>query len=320
MSFARELAEALESPSLPELVLFNRLDEQFDRLDEQAKAAARLGTFDEETLELAFVALLETTGVTDEAEVFEAIDEVLDDLEEGLKDMVKTALGKAAREVAKGAADAAAKKVTGIKTKTKTGKMLKHAAAGAIKQIGKDPKKAKQVLKKSAKKAGRKLLKKGMKMVFGKWVKTEAFAHGLELAEATAVGVTSYDVPSPKGVELRGGRGGDVLAFNTALAKKFQRLKKDVPGVKRVYQGYRGTGRQKFRRQLFIDFDDWQKDIDIWLDLQAVTLGGVMKTGLGRVSTSDRTVTEVYADVVKLFKQYLQRKGGVSEATKVTVY
>lgn len=157
---------------------------------------------------------------------------------------------------------------------------------------------------------------------FDKWVKAEAFAHSLELAEATAAGVTSYNVPSPKkpkDAELRGGRGGDVLAFNTALAKKLQRLKKDLQGVKRVYQGYRGAGRQKFRRQIFIDFDDWQKNIDIWLDLEVVTLGGVMKTGLGRVSSSDRTVSEVYADVVKRFKQYLQLKGGANEARE-TVY
>jgi len=164
MSFAHELSEAVEAPSIHEQVGLLEL------LDERLTTAVHTGWFTEEAMEDAFVVLLRESGITDESEVFEAIEEFLvDELDEGLKDMAKKALGQAARTVAKGAADLAAKRLTKIQTKSKAGKMLKHAAAGAIKQIGKDPKKAKEILKKSGKKA----LKKGLKMVFGKWVKTE---------------------------------------------------------------------------------------------------------------------------------------------------
>lgn len=180
MSFARELAEAIDVASIPEQVGLLEL------LDERVTTAVHTGFFTEETMEAAFGVLLEQSGVIDEDEVFAVIEEFLDEeLDESLKAMAKAALGKAAKEVAKGAADAAAKRLTKVQTKTKTGKMLKHAAAGAIKQIGKDPKKAKEILKKSAAKAGRKLLKKGMKMVFGKWVKTEEREIALGLVEST---------------------------------------------------------------------------------------------------------------------------------------
>lgn len=303
MSFARELAEAVEAPSIPEQVGLLEL------LDERVTTAVHSGFFTEEAMEAAFVVLLEQSGVLDEDEVFETIGEFLDEelaeLGEGLGDMVKKALGKAAKEVAKGAADAAAKRLTKVQTKTKTGKMLKHAAAGAIKQIGKDPKKTKEILKKSAKKAGKKLLRKGMKMVFGKWVKMEERDVALGLVEATAVGVTSYDVPTPGAVVLKGSAEPEQrLAFSNVLAKKLQKLKKDVPGVAKVRQGYRGTGKQNHRRQIWVDFKDSSRDIDVWLSGEGVAVGGVRFVNQGRIRTIERTVDEVYADIVKALKMH----------------
>ena len=187
MGFAQELTEAVDALSIPEQVSF------LDTLDEHVTTALHTGYFTEETMEAAFVAILRESGYfpseSTDAEVFEAIEEYLDE-ELGLferdtskakalaKKHGKGLLKSIGREVVKSGAKPLAKHVTKIKTKSKTGKMLKHAAAGAIKQIGRDPGKAKEVLKKSAKRAGKKLIKagvkKGMKMVFGKWLKTEA--------------------------------------------------------------------------------------------------------------------------------------------------
>lgn len=189
MSYAKELSEAVESLSIPEQVGF------LETLDEEVTTALHTGHFTEETMEAAFVAILRESGFDPELggdEVFEAIDEWLEEeLAEGkflsgLKKHGKAIAKSVGKDIAKQASKPLAKRITKIKTKTKTGKMLKHAAAGAIKQMGKDPGKAKEILKKSAKKAGKKALKsavkKGMKMVFGKWVKTEA--EEMELAEA----------------------------------------------------------------------------------------------------------------------------------------
>lgn len=54
--------------------------------------------------------------------------------------------------------------------------MLKHALIGAVKKIYKQPDKAGEIIKRGVKRAGKKAVKhlarKGMKMVFGKWIKT----------------------------------------------------------------------------------------------------------------------------------------------------
>ena len=128
------------------------------------------------------------------------------------------------------------------------------------------------------------------------------------LDEAMAVGVTSYDVPSPKGLEPRGSAtdAGAMLAFSNAFAKLLKKLKKDVPGVKRVYGGYKGTGRQKSRRQVWVDFKEGMTDrnLDLWVSGSGVTLGGVLgPVSKAIVSAIDRTPDEVYRDVVKELKK-----------------
>jgi len=54
--------------------------------------------------------------------------------------------------------------------------MLKHALIGAVKKMYKQPDKAGEIVKRGLKRAGKKAVKhlarKGMKMVFGKWIKT----------------------------------------------------------------------------------------------------------------------------------------------------
>jgi len=211
MSFARELAEAVEAPSVRDQVDF------LGSLDEHLVTAAYTGIFTEEAMEAAMAAILREAGATEDdlEEVYGAIDEWVDEeidlVEREALKLTPAAVPKPSavptpsgtQEPKKGSkpkpsakpkkksigqmiADPFARRVKGIQTKTKTGKMLKHAAAGAIKQIGKKPGSAKEILKKSVKKAGKKLLhhaiKKGLKMVFGRWAKVE---HTEAISEAT---------------------------------------------------------------------------------------------------------------------------------------
>ena len=85
----------------------------------------------------------------------------------------------------------------------------------------------------------------------------------------------------------------EALEYNTALAKLLKQLKKDL-GATAVRQNYRGTGSQKFRRQLYVTFTEFT--IDLWLDANSVGLGGVM-TRLGRLTKTDRTPEQMYEAV-----------------------
>lgn len=93
-------------------------------------------------------------------------------------------------------------------------------------------------------------------------------------------------------------------AFNTALAKKLQGLKKDLRATN-VRQGYKGTGTRECRRQIFVSFSN-DKSIDLWLELDNVGLGGVIRpfAGSACVPYEGRTVDEVYADVVERLRVY----------------
>ena len=141
------------------------------------------------------------------------------------------------------------------------------------------------------------------------------------MAEAMATGATNYDVPSPKGaaggyrvpspkdLEPKGGSRdvGDRMLFSGALLKQMKRLKKDVPGVKSIRQGYKGTGGQRDRRQVFVRFvedGERQRNIDLFIEPGYILLGGVMNHGNGHVMTKDRTVKEVYKDLVAFLKRH----------------
>lgn len=96
----------------------------------------------------------------------------------------------------------------------------------------------------------------------------------------------------------------DVDAFNTALAKLLQKLKKDL-GAEHVKQNYKGTGSQKHRRQIFVRFP-WGS-IDLWLNNTKADLGGVISP-LGRptpaVPYENRRPEQVYADIVRHLKMW----------------
>ncbi len=63
-----------------------------------------------------------------------------------------------------------------------------------------------------------------------------------------------------------------ILEYNTALAKLLQGLKRDA-GAETIRQNYRGTGKQAFRRQLYVHFKSGAV-IDLWLESDRLGFGG----------------------------------------------
>ena len=117
---------------------------------------------------------------------------------------------------------------------------------------------------------------------------------------AGAVGIQSKPPHSdPPGVPS------DPVAYNTELSKEIKKLKK-MGVVESVKQGYRGTGNQKHRRQLFVRNSKTGLAADLWLEDGQVQLGGVMFHGLGGrpspISTEGRTPAEVVKDLAVALK------------------
>jgi hypothetical protein len=121
---------------------------------------------------------------------------------------------------------------------------------------------------------------------------------------------------TPMIIKMKKGRGTvqaeftDWTEYNTKLAKLMQKLKKDV-GAGSIRQGYKGTGSQKARRQLWVR---WKNEavIDIWLDMGYVTFGGIV---MNRPPGSDVTISakklpykdkpeQTYAEIVKILKPW----------------
>lgn len=90
----------------------------------------------------------------------------------------------------------------------------------------------------------------------------------------------------------------DADTFNTALAKRLKSLKKDL-GASNVRQGYKGTGSKAHRRQMWIDLPNAERPIDLWLNGAHVELGGVCYTNYGKVVKGERSVDDVYAEIVE---------------------
>lgn len=95
------------------------------------------------------------------------------------------------------------------------------------------------------------------------------------------------------------------LVFNAALAKKLQALKKDF-GAKRVYRGYKGTGGQGHRYQIWVDMPS-ERCVDLWLEENKISIGGVCRAPLKLVNSvvsHDKTdVDAVYNTVLERLKE-----------------
>ena len=103
--------------------------------------------------------------------------------------------------------------------------------------------------------------------------------------------------------------------FTSSLARKLGRLKKDV-GAAMVRQGYKGQGKYKADRQVFIR---WPGEpltpgtlLVIWLGRTAANLGGGGNNDRDnpisypppRVMFDGRSVDAVYADILKIIKKW----------------
>jgi hypothetical protein len=103
----------------------------------------------------------------------------------------------------------------------------------------------------------------------------------------------------------------EMLAFNTTLAKLLQRLKRDA-GAKNISQNYKGTGRQAYRRQLWVHFTSGAV-IDLWLDNGYLKFGGVVMNPppgvearplIKAISYEGKTPEHVYTEAAKHLKEW----------------
>ncbi len=104
----------------------------------------------------------------------------------------------------------------------------------------------------------------------------------------------------------------DLLAFNTALAKKLKGLKRDVRATK-ISQSYRGTGGQKHRRQIWVYWGEGGR-IDIWVDSGFLNFGGISSTlpdgreisvSPREIQYDEKSVDKVYSETVAALKKWL---------------
>lgn len=110
--------------------------------------------------------------------------------------------------------------------------------------------------------------------------------------------------------------GSDLDAFNSALAKLCAKLKKDM-GATAVRQNYKGTGGQKFRRQLYVSFKDIPGP-DLWLDSGFAKIGGVVFMPFADkspITYEGKTPAEVYAEILKRMR-YAQDRIKQAKADK----
>ena len=101
----------------------------------------------------------------------------------------------------------------------------------------------------------------------------------------------------------------DLNPFSAALAKELKKLKRAV-GATRVYQGYKGTGGHKYRRQIWVDVPWSSRGIDLWIERSAIGLGGIITPfGPGaKIAYGDKSPQEVYQEVEDVFREWRSRE------------
>ena len=127
------------------------------------------------------------------------------------------------------------------------------------------------------------------------------------------------------GQELNEDKNEQWLEYNSTLAKLFGKLKKDT-GAETIRQNYRGTGSQKFRRQMWVRWPNGGS-MDIWLDDNEVMFGGIVSILPGgqrieapkkRIAYDDASPEDIYKAVVANLKNWLkdaESETGTSTAT-----
>ena len=99
------------------------------------------------------------------------------------------------------------------------------------------------------------------------------------------------------------------LAFNVLLAKRLQALKRDA-GAESVKANYKGTGRQRFRRQLWVRFVRGMT-VDLWLEQDRISFLGVTQRGVRgpngvvtEIQYAGRSPDEVYKEVAAVLAHW----------------
>jgi len=113
--------------------------------------------------------------------------------------------------------------------------------------------------------------------------------------------------------ELTEDKNEEWLEYNSKLAKLFSKLKKDT-GAETIRQNYRGTGSQKYRRQMWVRWPNGGS-MDIWLDDGEVMFGGIVSILPGgqrvdapkkRIPYEDHSPEETYKAVVANLAKWLK--------------
>ena len=111
----------------------------------------------------------------------------------------------------------------------------------------------------------------------------------------------------PKAADPDAGAVG-IQAYNAALAKLMQRLKRDA-GASAIVQNYKGTGSQAHRRQLWVHFTSGAV-IDLWLESGYLGFGGVVMRSpssdapLPKRLAYEGTPEQMYARVAPMLKAW----------------
>jgi len=99
----------------------------------------------------------------------------------------------------------------------------------------------------------------------------------------------------------------DILAQYTAdIGRELMKLRRQY-GIKSIRQGYKGTGRQRARRQLYCQLSN-DRYVDVWLENTAYQIGGVMPGIRGSFPYSGRSPAENAKDIAEMLKKLVENQ------------
>jgi len=94
----------------------------------------------------------------------------------------------------------------------------------------------------------------------------------------------------------------ELAKYTAAIAKALLKLRRPY-GIRSIRQNYKGTGRQRARRQLWVKLSN-DEAVDVWLDAESYSIGGVtmlrMKGSFPYFGKSPALVAREIADKLKI--------------------
>jgi hypothetical protein len=148
-----------------------------------------------------------------------------------------------------------------------------------------------------------------LKLLKAPAAKKEDLDEPLEEEEETPVATLTPDGKLPEGDVSPEDKRAALDVFNAKLAKLMQGLKKGAD-AETIRMNYKGTGKQAFRRQLWVRFKNGAV-IDLWLDNGFLKFGGVVnrnnsggQTVPAPVIYKDKTPEDVFDVALKALKTW----------------